>query len=200
MCAHMQTLAYIIADLVGLVKDPDSAIHGCWNVTSLTQGRDKCPFKVGGALSTPILLRVTLHSPQPAKRKVVKNGHSACPLPYGYGSLGGIPNGLERDVDSSCPPVVHFATSGKLCTLVRHQKEEATMSEPFIREMIITRALSDATFRAALAADPERTLAKAGIEVTPDQLKAIVLARPAEWGDLSLEDVIVRIDTLARKR
>jgi len=74
------------------------------------------------------------------------------------------------------------------------------MSEPFVREAIITRALSDPTFRAALAANPEQTLAKAGLEVTPDQLSAIVLARPAEWGNLTLEDVIVRIDTLAKKR
>jgi len=74
------------------------------------------------------------------------------------------------------------------------------MSEPFTGERIITRALSDPTFRAALAANPEQTLAKAGLEVTPDQLNAIVLAKPAEWGNLTLEDVMVRIDTLARKR
>jgi hypothetical protein len=74
------------------------------------------------------------------------------------------------------------------------------MSEPFTGERIITRALSDPTFRAGLAENPEQTLAKAGFEVTPDQLKAIVLARPAEWGRLTLEDVIVRIDTLAKKR
>jgi hypothetical protein len=74
------------------------------------------------------------------------------------------------------------------------------MSEPFIREAIITRAISDPKFRAALAADPEQTLTKAGFEVTRDQLNAIVLARPAEWGDLTLDDIIVRIDTLARKR
>jgi hypothetical protein len=74
------------------------------------------------------------------------------------------------------------------------------MSEPFIREAIITRAISDPKFRAALAADPELTLTKAGFEVTRDQLNAIVLARPAEWGDLTLDDIIVRIDTLARKR
>ena len=74
------------------------------------------------------------------------------------------------------------------------------MSKPFNREAIITRALSDPKFRAALAANPEQTLAKAGFEVTSDQLKAIVLARPAEWGNLTLKDVIVRIDTRARKR
>ena len=74
------------------------------------------------------------------------------------------------------------------------------MSEPFTREAIITRALSDPTFRAALAANPEKTLTKAGFDVTPDELKAIVLARPAEWGNLTLEDVISRIDTMAGKR
>jgi hypothetical protein len=74
------------------------------------------------------------------------------------------------------------------------------MSEPFTREAIITRALSDPTFRAALAANPEKTLTKAGFEVTPDELKAIVLARPTEWGNLTLEDVISRIDTMAGKR
>ena len=74
------------------------------------------------------------------------------------------------------------------------------MSEPFTREAIVTRALSDPTFREALAANPELTLTKAGFEVTPDQLNAIVLARPAEWGKLSLDDIIDRIDTLAGKR
>lgn len=74
------------------------------------------------------------------------------------------------------------------------------MSEPFIAEMIIVRAVSDATFRKGLATDPERTLKAAGFEVTRDQLNAIVLAKPAEWGDLTTQDIIVRIDTLARKR
>ncbi len=74
------------------------------------------------------------------------------------------------------------------------------MSEPFIAEMIIVRAVSDPTFRKGLAADPERTLREAGFEVTRDQLNAIVLAKPAEWGDLTKEDIIVRIDTLAKKR
>ncbi len=74
------------------------------------------------------------------------------------------------------------------------------MSEPFIAEMIIVRAVSDATFRKGLATDPERTLKAAGFEVTRDQLNAIVLAKPAEWGDLTTQDIIVRIDTLAKKR
>ncbi len=74
------------------------------------------------------------------------------------------------------------------------------MSEPFIAEKIIVRAVSDPTFRRALAADPGRTLREAGFEVTPDQLNAIVLAKPAEWGNLTPEDIQVRIDTLARKR
>jgi hypothetical protein len=74
------------------------------------------------------------------------------------------------------------------------------MSEPFIAEKIITRAISDPTFRTALATNPEQTLTKAGFEVTRDQLNAIVLARPAEWGNLTFEDIVVRIDTLAKKR
>ncbi len=74
------------------------------------------------------------------------------------------------------------------------------MSEPFIAEMIIVRAVSDATFRKGLATDPERTLKAAGFEVTRDQLNAIVLAKPAEWGDLTTQDIIVRIDTWAKKR
>ena len=74
------------------------------------------------------------------------------------------------------------------------------MSEPFTKEAIVTRALSDPAFRAALAASPEKTLTKAGFEVTPDQLNAIVLARPAEWGNLTLKDVIDRSDTMAGKR
>jgi hypothetical protein len=74
------------------------------------------------------------------------------------------------------------------------------MSEPFVAEQIILRAVSDAMFRRALAADPGKTLREAGFEVTTDQLNAIVLAKPAEWGDLSLKDIQVRIDTLAKKR
>lgn len=74
------------------------------------------------------------------------------------------------------------------------------MSEPFIAEKIISRAISDATFRTGLATNPEQTLTKAGFEVTRDQLSAIVLARPAEWGNLTFEDIVVRIDTLAKKR
>jgi di/tripeptidase len=74
------------------------------------------------------------------------------------------------------------------------------MSEPFVGERIILRAVTDSTFRAGLAADPERTLKEAGFEVTRDQLNAIVLAKPAEWGNLTPEDIQVRIDTLAKKR
>jgi len=66
--------------------------------------------------------------------------------------------------------------------------------------MIIVRAVSDAAFRKGLAADPERTLREAGYEVTRDQLSVIALAKPEEWGDLTREDIIVRIDTLAKKR
>jgi hypothetical protein len=74
------------------------------------------------------------------------------------------------------------------------------MSEPFTAEAIIVRAVSDPTFRTALAANPERTLKEAGLEVTADQLKAIVLAKPAEWDKLSLEDVMARIDLFYAKR
>jgi hypothetical protein len=28
----------------------------------------------------------------------------------------------------------------------------------------------------------------------------IALAKPAEWGDLTVKDIVVRIDTLAKKR
>ncbi|NIV29267.1 MAG: hypothetical protein GWN58_07090 [Anaerolineae bacterium] len=62
------------------------------------------------------------------------------------------------------------------------------------------RAVSDPTFRAALAANPERTLREAGLEVTADQLNAIVLAKPAEWDKLTLEDVMARIDLFYAKR
>ena len=74
------------------------------------------------------------------------------------------------------------------------------MSEPFIAEMIIVRAVSDATFRKGLAADPERTLRDAGFEVTREQVSVIALAKPEEWGALTREDILVRIDTLAKKR
>ena len=74
------------------------------------------------------------------------------------------------------------------------------MSEPFVGEQIVLRAVSDPTFRTALAANPERTLKEAGIEVTADQLKAIVLAKPAEWDKLTLEDVMARIDLFYAKR
>jgi hypothetical protein len=65
---------------------------------------------------------------------------------------------------------------------------------------IVTRALSDRTFRDGLAASPQRTLTSAGFVVTQDQLNTIVLAKPAEWGNLTLQDIIVRIDTYAKKR
>ena len=65
---------------------------------------------------------------------------------------------------------------------------------------IITRALSDRAFRDGLAASPRRTLANAGFVVTPDQLNTIVLAKPAEWGSLALEDITLRIDLFSRKR
>jgi len=74
------------------------------------------------------------------------------------------------------------------------------VSEPFIAEMIIVKAVSDPTFRKGLAAEPERTLKEAGFEVTRDQLSVIALAKPAEWGDLTVKDIQVRIDTLAKKR
>jgi len=74
------------------------------------------------------------------------------------------------------------------------------MSEPFIADQIILRAVSDATFRKGLATDPERTLQAAGYVVTRDQLSAIVLAKPIEWGDLTVEAIQLRIDTLAKKR
>jgi hypothetical protein len=74
------------------------------------------------------------------------------------------------------------------------------MSEPFIAEAIISRALSDARFRAGLAENPEQTLIGAGFRPTSDQVRVIELAKPAEWGNLSFEDVVVRIDTLSKKR
>ena len=74
------------------------------------------------------------------------------------------------------------------------------MSEPFIAEMVVVRAISDATFRKGLVSDPERTLREAGFEVTREQLSVIALAKPEEWGDLTREDILVRIDTLAKKR
>lgn len=65
---------------------------------------------------------------------------------------------------------------------------------------IVTRALSDRAFRDGLAASPQKTLANAGFVVTTDQLNTIALARPAEWGGLTLEDIIVRIDLCQKKR
>jgi hypothetical protein len=65
---------------------------------------------------------------------------------------------------------------------------------------IVTRALSDRAFRDGLAASPQKTLTSAGFVVTPDQLATITLSKPAEWGNLTLQDIIVRIDTLAKKR
>ena len=74
------------------------------------------------------------------------------------------------------------------------------MSEPFVGERIILRAVTDPTFRAGLATNPEQTLREAGFQVTREQLNVITLARPAEWGNLSPEQIQVRIDTLAKKR
>ena len=65
---------------------------------------------------------------------------------------------------------------------------------------IVTRALSDRSFREKLASDPKRTLASAGFKVTQTQLNAIVLAKPAEWGRLSMNDIIGRLDPMAPKR
>ena len=73
------------------------------------------------------------------------------------------------------------------------------MSEELFSK-IITRALSDRTFREGLAKTPEKTLVSAGFKVTETQLKAIVLAKPAEWGNLALDDIIGRIDPMAPKR
>ena len=65
---------------------------------------------------------------------------------------------------------------------------------------IVTRAMSDRAFREGLATNPQKTLDSAGFKVTRDQLNAIVQARPAEWGRLSLDDITDRIDPLAAKR
>ena len=65
---------------------------------------------------------------------------------------------------------------------------------------IVARALKDRAFREGLAASPERTLANAGFAVTTDQLNAIALARPAEWGGQTTEDITRRIDSLYKKR
>jgi hypothetical protein len=65
---------------------------------------------------------------------------------------------------------------------------------------IVTRALSDRAFRDGLATSPQKTLTNAGFVVTTDQLNTIILARPAEWGGLTLEDIIVRIDVFYKKR
>jgi hypothetical protein len=46
--------------------------------------------------------------------------------------------------------------------------------------MLITRALSDPQFRVAFALKPEQILAKAGFEASPDEVKAIALARLAD--------------------
>ena len=69
------------------------------------------------------------------------------------------------------------------------------MTEPFVAEIkeIITRAIADPRFRAALAENAELTLVKAGFKPSPDEVKAIVKARPAEWGDLTLKQVTARI-------
>ena len=73
------------------------------------------------------------------------------------------------------------------------------MSEEIISK-IVTRAITDRAFREKLASAPEKTLASAGFQVTKDQLNAIVLAKPAEWGGLTLSDIIDRIDPMAGKR
>jgi hypothetical protein len=65
---------------------------------------------------------------------------------------------------------------------------------------IITRALSDHVFRDGLAANPQKTLTNAGFVVTPEQLNTLVLARPAEWGSLTLDDIARRIDTFWKKK
>jgi hypothetical protein len=74
------------------------------------------------------------------------------------------------------------------------------MSEPFIAEVIVLRAISDATFRKGLAANPERTLKEAGFEITREQASVIQLAKPEEWGGLTREEIQVRIDTLVTRR
>jgi hypothetical protein len=79
------------------------------------------------------------------------------------------------------------------------RKPEVIMAEELFAK-IVTLALSDRAFRDGLAASPQRTLANAGFTVTPDQLNTIVLAKPAEWGNLTLQDIIVRIDTFYKKR
>ena len=73
------------------------------------------------------------------------------------------------------------------------------MSEEIISK-IVTRALSDRVFREKLAAAPEKTLVSAGFKVSDAELNSIVLARPAEWGGLTLNDIISRIDQMAPKR
>lgn len=65
---------------------------------------------------------------------------------------------------------------------------------------IVTRALSDGGFRDGLVNSPEKTLASAGFVVTSDQLRTIALASPAEWGRLSPDDILARIDLLYKKR
>lgn len=65
---------------------------------------------------------------------------------------------------------------------------------------IVTRALSDRAFRDGLVSNPQKTLTNAGFVVTQDQLNTIVMARPGDWGNLTLDNIIVRIDTLSKKR
>ena len=65
---------------------------------------------------------------------------------------------------------------------------------------IVTRALSDRAFRDGLVASPQRTLASAGFVVTADELSTIVRAKPAEWGKLTLDDVVSRIEMCGGKR
>ena len=77
--------------------------------------------------------------------------------------------------------------------------EEKTMTDELFSK-IVTKALSDRVFLKGLASVPEKTLVSAGFKVTETQLNAIVLARPAEWGGLTLNDIIGRIDPMAPKR
>jgi hypothetical protein len=62
---------------------------------------------------------------------------------------------------------------------------------------VVTRALADRAFRDGLFSNPQKTLANAGFVVTHDQLNTIVMAKPGEWGTLTLDNIIVRIDTLS---
>jgi len=125
----MQPLAHIIADLVGLVKDSDSAIHGCCNVTSLPTRRRQLPLhswrrSIYAHLApsqTPLAAtRQAQGCPEwswrmpPTLRPWFPRWHDH---PTGRYRLGSIPHGRMRNVDRPCPSVVHFATRGRLGTL-----------------------------------------------------------------------------------